>query len=551
MKPQMKLGDFLIAYLKKIGVTHLFGIPGDLVIKLFLHFGKPRGLKVVTLSHEPGVGFAADGYARSTGKLGVICVTYGAGGHNMVNPVAGSFSEKVPLLIISGGPGEEERKPGVLIHHQAKEIESQYRIYKEVTCAARVIQNPRFAAAEIDEVVQTILLQRRPGYLEIHRDMVDAMVSVPDSILHWNGAVTESPSDSQKVIEAAREVATRLQGAKSPALIIGIEVHRFGLSKEIIALAEALGAPVLTNALAKGAFPMNHPLAMGVYMGPLSHPEIHQRVEQADLVLSLGTLMTDIDLGVHPPEIPREKSIWAVDDRVHVSFHTYTHVRMHDFIRALLTFPLPHRDEKIGYYNNLPPRVKKRTLPIKMSDVLHEVNDFLEKQTGFVVLTDSGDALFGGLDIKSSGPYLAQSYYASMGFSVPGALGAEIGTGLRPLVLCGDGAFQMTGMEVSHAPGYGLKPIIILLNNKGWGIFRPITEEKSLLSIPNWPYAEMARLLGGVGFYVKTPDALAEALSQAAGINTFVLIEVALPIDDLSPISRKYIEASGRHAKLS
>jgi acetolactate synthase-1/2/3 large subunit len=75
MKSRMKLGDYLVDYLQKIGVSHLFGIPGDLVIKLFLKFGRLRGLKVITLSHEPAVGFAADGYARSTGRIGVICAT--------------------------------------------------------------------------------------------------------------------------------------------------------------------------------------------------------------------------------------------------------------------------------------------------------------------------------------------------------------------------------------------------------------------------------------------------------------------------------------------
>src|SRR5512147_1329701 len=153
MKPHMPLGDFLVAYLRTLGVTHLFGIPGDLVMRLFLRFGRPRGLKIVTFSHEPGVGFAADGYARAKGRIGVICVTYGAGGHNMVNPVAGSFAERVPLLVISGGPGEEERKLGVLIHHQAKEIESQYRIYREVTCAAKIIDDPLRAAHDIDQVI--------------------------------------------------------------------------------------------------------------------------------------------------------------------------------------------------------------------------------------------------------------------------------------------------------------------------------------------------------------------------------------------------------------
>src|SRR4029077_15641420 len=161
----------------KIGVTHLFGIPGDLVLRLFLRFGARRGLQIVTLSHEPGIGFAAGGYARATGRIGVVCVTYGAGGLNMVNPVAGSFSERVPILVVSGGPGEEERKLGQLIHHQAKEIESQFRIYEELTCAARVLDDPRRVADDVDHVLRTIWREQRPGYLEIHRDMVERTIT--------------------------------------------------------------------------------------------------------------------------------------------------------------------------------------------------------------------------------------------------------------------------------------------------------------------------------------------------------------------------------------
>ena len=140
----MHLGDFLVAYLRKLGVEVIFGIPGDLVLKLFFRLGRRQALRMLTFSHEPSVGFAVDGYARASGRIGVACVTYGAGGHNMVNAVAGSFSERVPILVISGGPGEEERRLGALIHHQAKEVESQFHIYNEVTCAARMVAKDAF-----------------------------------------------------------------------------------------------------------------------------------------------------------------------------------------------------------------------------------------------------------------------------------------------------------------------------------------------------------------------------------------------------------------------
>jgi TPP-dependent 2-oxoacid decarboxylase len=243
----MTLGSFLVAYLRKIGVRHVFGIPGDLALKLFFALGRKNDLEMLTCSHEPGVGFAADGYARATGKIGVICVTYGAGGHNMANPVAGSFSERVPLLIFSGGPGEEERKLDTLIHHQAREIESQHRIYQEMTCASRVLTDPLRAARELHDVVRAVWAEQRPGYIEIHRDMVDREIEVPADLIEWDGELHFHESDSRRVAEAARETAAMLNQSRKPVLIAGIEIHRYKASRELVGLAEKIGAPVFST----------------------------------------------------------------------------------------------------------------------------------------------------------------------------------------------------------------------------------------------------------------------------------------------------------------
>jgi indolepyruvate decarboxylase len=550
MKSKMPLGDFLVAYLQKIGVTHLFGIPGDLVLRLFFRFGKRRGLKIVTLSHEPGVGFAADGYARASGRLGVVCVTYGAGGHNMVNPVAGSFAERVPILVISGGPGEEERTLGTLIHHQAKDIESQHRIYQELTCASTVIRDVRTAAEEIDTVVRTMWEHQQPGYIEIHRDLVDRVINVPSSLIEWNGRLKFPKSDARKLGEAVRDTAERWNRSKRPAIIFGIETQRFRLTREIIRLAERLGAPCMTSVLAKGAFPMDHPLHMGVHIGPLSPKRIRERIDRADLVLQLGTLRTDMNLGSRPPVIDRQRSVWAVDGRVNVSFHTYTDVTLRDFIETLLAARMDRHTEKVRYADNLPPSSRLRG-PIRVADVLLEVNRFLADKNDYLVIAESGDMLFAGLDVRVPGTsaYLAQGYYASMGFGVPGAIGAQLGRGLRPLVLCGDGAFQMTGPEIAQAPRHGCNPIVLVINNGGWGIFRPVAEREDLLTIPSWPYADLAEKWGGRGFRVATSTELRAALPAAAARDSFVIIEVLLDTRDLSPVSRKYIAASTRKSR--
>jgi len=548
----MALGDFLVAYLRKIGVTQLFGIPGDLVLRLFSRLGKPRGLRIVTLSHEPGVGFAAEGDARATGRNGVVCVTYGAGGHNMVNPVAGSFSERVPVLVISGGPGEDERRLGTLIHHQAKAIESQLRIYQELTCAASVVDDPQRAARTVDEVVRTVWREQRPGYLEIHRDMVERRIPVPRELIDWDGALHFSRSDDRRVDEAVRETTARFNAARRPLTMIGIETYRYKVQPEVRHLAERMGAPVTTTVLGKGAFPMDHPLYMGVHIGPISPRPIVKRVDSADLVVNLGTLLTDMNLGSRPPQITRDRSIWAVGGRVNVSYHTYTDVHIRDFVRGLLRAPLRRHRESVRYCDNLPPQPVETRRALRVTDVLHEVNRFLRGRRGWVVVAESGDMLFAGLDVRveRGGGYLAQGYYASMGFGVPGALGAQIGTGARPLVLCGDGAFQMTGPEIAQAPRHGLNPVVLVINNGGWQIFRPVMKHHELLDVPKWPYARLADDWGGRGFYVERVDELRAALSEAPRSDTFVVIEAIVSPDDLSPVSRKYIEASARHGRV-
>jgi indolepyruvate decarboxylase len=136
-----------------------------------------------------------------------------------------------------------------------------------------------------------------------------------------------------------------------------------------------------------------------------------------------------------------------------------------------------------------------------------------------------------------------------MGFAVPAALGAQLGSGLRPLILCGDGGFQMTGPEISHAALLGLNPIVVLINNGGWGIFRPVVERRELLEIPPWPYANLARDWGGAGFEATTLSQLRRALIAADKSQGFVLIDVRVDRDDLSPVTVKYIRAAAKRSQ--
>src|SRR5437868_15342918 len=121
----MTLSTFLFDSLSREGVRQIFGIPGDFVLNLYEALEDDGRFTLVRLSHEPAVGFAADGAARATGGLGVCCVTYGAGGLNMVNSVACAYAEESPLVVISGGPGRREKRAAIPVHHEVKSFESQ------------------------------------------------------------------------------------------------------------------------------------------------------------------------------------------------------------------------------------------------------------------------------------------------------------------------------------------------------------------------------------------------------------------------------------------
>src|SRR6478735_7978266 len=149
----MQLKTFLFDQLWNQGVRHIFGIPGDFVLNLYEALEDDRRFQLVTLSHEPGVGFAADGAARITNGLGVCVVTYGAGGLNLLNSVACAYAEESPLIVITGGPGKSEKRLGVQVHHEVKSYDSQFKIYQEVTEYGAVLDDPKTAASQIRKAI--------------------------------------------------------------------------------------------------------------------------------------------------------------------------------------------------------------------------------------------------------------------------------------------------------------------------------------------------------------------------------------------------------------
>ena len=547
----MKLHQFLFDQLHAQGVRHIFGIPGDYALNLYEALQRDGRFRVITFSHEPAVGFAADGAARITNGLGVCCVTYGVGGLNMVNPVACAWAEESPLIVISGGPGRLEKRAGVPVHHEVKSYDSQFKVYQEVVAFGAILDDPKTAAGHIRKAIDVALKVKRPVYLEVPRDMVFADIPVPDDFDH-----VELPVDREAVDEAAQEIVDRLTAARHPVLIVGVEVHRFRLKEKVLRLAETLQIPVTSSFLGRGIFPTRHRQFIGTYLGAVSPPPLREIVEQSDCLLLLGELISDTSLGVAADRLREANLVICAARDVFIKHHRFQNTPLDLLVDRLLessTLPARPRDVR-ALGSDVSPEVLEPfgdDDAIKVRHVISLANRFFEQHPDMPLVADTGDALFASMDIRAN-EFISPAYYATMGFAVPAAMGVQIVSGRRPLVLLGDGAFQMTGPEISHARRHGCNPIVLVFNNSRWEMLQAFFPDADYNETVAWPFARLAELWGGRGVTVRTPRELREALAAACEEeDRFSLIEILLGSGDISPILRGFTQAFTKRVHVS
>jgi indolepyruvate decarboxylase len=538
----MTLRSFLFDQLWARGVRHIFGIPGDFVLNLYEALERDGRFGLVRLSHEPAVGFAADGCARITGGLGVCCVTYGAGGLNMVNSVACAYAEESPLIVLTGGPGRIEKRAGLPVHHEVKTFESQLRVYAEVTEYSAILDDPRTAAAHIARALDVAVKKKRPVYLEIPRDMVEAPIDAPPA-----DAAFELKTDDGAVAEAVGEITDRLAAAQRPVLIVGVEVHRFQLRDQVVRLAERLGVPVASSFLGRGVFPTRHLQFAGTYLGVVSPQPLRDIVENSDCVLLLGELISDTSLGISAQRLTESNLIVCDAREVFVGHHRYQDTPLEQIVTGLLASPAlaawpAHAPAvPIAVSAGAEPR-SPDSARMTTARVIEAANEFVEAHPEVPLVSDTGDCLFAAVEIQSN-DCVAPAYYATMGFAVPAALGLQVSSGRRPLVLVGDGAFQMTGPEIAHAGPLGCNPIIVLLNNNRWEMLQAFYPHAGYNDTVAWPFAKLAELWGGRGVLAPTIGHFRAALRDAWAEPRFTLIEVPLEKGDISPVLSRFVAA--------
>ena len=539
------VSSYLIQQLYTRGVRHVFGVPGDYVLGFFYELDRSK-LQVINTCDEQGAGFAADAYARVSG-LGVVCITYCVGGLKVANTTAQAFAEKSPVVVISGAPGTNERMKMALLHHKVRNFDTQLKVFEQLTVASTVIDDTQTACREIDRVLNAALRYKRPVYIELPRDMISVPVTPSQQPRE-----EMKPSEAEALQGALDEAIDIINTAKKPVIIAGVELHRFGLQDVLLRLLENTKIPVASTLLSKSVIVENHPQYLGVYEGAMGREEVKEYVESSDCLILLGVFMSDINLGIFTAHLDQGKSIYVTSEKVSIHYHIYEGVQMEDFIRGLMEANIRRREKTDIPHPPSPQHpnpVSEKQITVRY--LFQRLNSFLDENT--VVIADPGDAMFAAIDmtIHSETEFLSPAYYTSLGFAVPASLGVQLARPeLRPLVLVGDGAFQMSGMELASIARFHLNPIIVVLNNQGYGTERPMLDG-SFNDIHLWDYSRIPEVLrAGKGFDIKTEDQLEKALQEVQKhTESFCILDVHLDPEDKSLALERLTNALGKRIK--
>lgn len=527
------VGDYLLDRLAELGVSEIFGVPGDYNLEFLDHIIAHPSIRWVGNANELNAGYAADGYGRLRG-MSALVTTFGVGELSAANAVAGSYAEQVPVVHIVGGPSKDAQGTRRALHHSLGDgdFEHFFRISREITCAQANLM-PATARREIDRVLSEVREQKRPGYILLSTDVARFPTEPPEAPLpRYTGGT------SPRALTMFVEAATELIGDHQLTVLADLLVHRLQAIKELEALLDADVVPHATLMWGKSLLDESSPHYLGIYAGSASAPAVRTAIEEAPVLVTAGVVFTDMVSGFFSQRIDPARTIDVGQYQSSVAGEVFAPLEMGAALEALATIlvrrgassppveappaePLP------------PPPPPEQPLTQKMLwDRL-----CVALTPGNVVLADQGTSFYGMADhrLPQGVTFIGQPLWGSIGYTLPAAVGAAVAhPDRRTVLLIGDGAAQLTVQELGTFSREGLSPVIVVVNNDGYTVERAIHGETAPYNdIVSWKWTDVPRALGVIdhlAFRVQTYGELDDALTAAADHqDRMVFIEVVLP----------------------
>lgn len=487
------VGCYLIDRLIEAGCDHLFGVPGDFNLRFLDDVMAHPTLKWVGNANELNAAYMADGYARQRG-FGALTTTYGVGELSALNGVAGSAAERVPVLHIAGATSTKSQGNSELLHHTLGDGDHHHflRISKEVCCVA-VMLTPDNCLTEIDRVITEVLYQKKPGYIALPVNITEMVVKPPAAKL-----VPRKPelSDSSRYA-FMQAVNKRLSVASHPAILVGHLVHRFGCAKQLNRVLEQVHIPFSVACYGKGAVNEHLENFVGTYIAVNSIPcPAKTVVDGADVCISIGVQLCDTVTAGFTQKLDPLRTIDIQPFFSKVGDEIFQQIPMEVAIKAVeecvLAFNSCWRAE---YPEPESYKFPESDQELDLTHVWREIQESLRPND--IIAIDLGTSAFSStlLRLPEGADVLCQNMWASIGYSLPAAIGAQIANPSRRVIcIIGDGAAQMTIQEIGTAAREGLHPTFLIINNSGYTIERHIRGWDALYNdIAEWDWTGLAK----------------------------------------------------------
>ncbi|MFC8141853.1 thiamine pyrophosphate-binding protein [Streptomyces paradoxus] len=504
ISPQCTVARYLALRLAELGITHLFGVPGNHLGPFLTTLRAEGDIEWVGTPTEGGAGQAADAYARIHG-VGAAAVTYSVGAFNLLGACGGAYVEQVPLIAVNASLPYEQwqnhRALGLLTSHMSPRAESNLEAYRQVTVDAQVVSNPGLAPGQIDAALTACLSERRPVYLEVMEDLWDEPCPEPEAPLVRRDRPF-SARNQPMLDKAVQAVLTLIEehpgpdGRPRPIVWAGEEIDRFRLGGQLTDLVEATGVPFCTTVGAKAVVDEDLPQFHGVYNGHASHPDVHGVFKDwATCRIGLGAWSTSKNLGGEQcvggdwvmaahggvsvgtsyfPDVRLEQLLPALQDALVKAYGSgglaadyYAESYAHHGPRGRRPAALDHHRASLRAARS----AHRSSEHLTYDGVFDRINHFLNHESGddWTVVADAAFSLIGSMNLSlPAGGFLSQVSWLSIGWSVGAATGAALAPereDARPMVFVGDGAFQETCQELSTHTRLGLRSVVFVMDN--------------------------------------------------------------------------------------
>ncbi len=533
------VAELIFKYLELQGITHIFGVPG-LTLEPFLITARDKSPIIPILTkHEEGAAFMADGYARVKGVPGVCFSTSGPGVTNLISGVANAFVDGIPMAVFSGQIPTYTNKKGTLQDSTGVGIDS-VKIFEKITKSSAMFTSKYAAQYDLEQAFINAMTGRKgPFHLSLPKDILMEKVEVT---LPTGPFIPPSAEyfDRKRVIEATKELCE----AQCPVILVGSGAIESGACEDIIELAEMYNIPVATTPKSKGAFPEDHPLALGVLgFGGSPLAEEYIKSDAVDVLLVIGSSLSQTTTFSWDPALVPSRCLININiDPTIISINYHPDIPLIGDAKTVISEMsfralryLDDQEDAIQKRLSAFTERKKQTpmimngelmasdqVPIMPQRLIRDLQEGLPDDA--ILFCDVGSHLIWALHylkMKKPGQFIAPFGLLTMGFGTAGAVGGKLAAPDKPVVaLVGDGCFCMNGMEIATAVNYNVPVVWIVMNNGLLGLIHTmqsysIGDDTILTRFKPIDFAKMAEALGAVGITVTKPGELARVLPEA------------------------------------